>query len=38
MIEVAEILSADFDYIRIDLYEVGGRIYFGEATFMPGAG
>lgn len=38
MIEVAEILSADFDYVRIDLYEVDGRIFFGEATFMPDAG
>ena len=29
MIKVAVILSADFDYIRIDLYEVDGRIFLG---------
>jgi hypothetical protein len=25
-------------YLRVDLYEVGGRAKFGEATFYPGAG
>jgi hypothetical protein len=25
MIEVAELLAADFDFVRVDLYEVGDR-------------
>ena len=38
MVQVAEALSADFDFARIDLYNVQGRIYFGEITCTPGAG
>lgn len=38
MIEVAEKLSADFDFARVDLYCVDGRIYFGEITHYPGSG
>lgn len=33
MIEVAEKLAEDFPCIRVDLYNVGGKIYFGELTF-----
>ena len=33
MIEVAEKLSEDFPCVRVDLYNVGGKIYFGELTF-----
>ena len=33
MIEVAEKLSGDFPCVRVDLYNVSGRIYFGELTF-----
>lgn len=33
MIKVAEKLSADFPCVRVDLYNVGGKIYFGELTF-----
>ncbi len=33
MLEVASILSAEFPVLRVDLYEVGGKIYFGELTF-----
>lgn len=38
MTEVARLLSSDFDYIRVDLYCVGDRVYFGELTPTPGAG
>ncbi len=38
MIELAEILCKDFYFARADLYEVDGKIYFGEMTFTPGSG
>jgi hypothetical protein len=38
MIEVAERLAVDFTFARIDLYNVDGRIYFGEITHYPGGG
>ena len=33
MLEVAEKLSADFPEVRVDLYYINDRIYFGELTF-----
>jgi len=38
MLDVAETLSAGFDFIRVDLYNVKGKIYFGEYTCYPAAG
>lgn len=38
MIKIAEILSKDFDYIRVDLYSVNNDIYFGELTICHGGG
>lgn len=38
MITVAEILAKDFPFVRVDLYNIDGRIYFGELTFYPGSG
>ena len=38
MLEIAEILSADFPFVRVDLYNVSGKIYFGELTFYPWSG
>lgn len=38
MVEVAEKLSEDFPFVRVDLYNVGGKIYFGEMTFYPASG
>lgn len=38
MIGIAEKLSADIPFVRIDFYEIQGRIYFGEFTFYPGCG
>jgi len=38
MIRLAEQVSDPFDFVRVDLYEIEGRVYFGECTFSPGAG
>lgn len=38
MVQTAEKLSADLDFVRVDLYDVGSRIYFGEMTATPGGG
>jgi hypothetical protein len=38
MLDVAERLSRGFDFLRIDLYNVAGRIYFGEVTCTPAGG
>ena len=35
MKEIAQKLSADFDYVRVDLYEIEGIVLFGELTFTP---
>ena len=33
MKELAEVLSAGMPHVRVDLYDIDGRIYFGEYTF-----
>lgn len=38
MIELAIKLSEPFDYIRVDFYNIDGRIFFGELTQTPGNG
>ena len=38
MKEIAEKLSKPFSFVRVDLYQVGGKIYFGELTFFPAGG
>jgi len=38
MVKIARKLSAGFPFVRIDLYNVDGRIYFGEYTFFHNAG
>lgn len=38
MLKVAETLSEEFPYARIDLYSIQGKIYFGEVTFFPWSG
>ena len=38
MIESAEALSAKVDFVRVDLYEIDGRVYFGELTSSPNKG
>lgn len=34
MMEAASILSKGFPEVRVDFYEVDGKLYFGELTFM----
>lgn len=34
----AEILSKDFSHVRVDLYNVDGKIFFGELTFFSASG
>jgi TupA-like ATPgrasp len=38
MLEVAERLGAAFDFIRVDLYDLDGEVWFGELTPYPGGG
>lgn len=38
MKKIASILSANFAFVRVDLYCENGKIYFGELTFTPGNG
>lgn len=38
IIEISKKLSEDFDYVRVDLYDFKGKIYFGELTFTHNAG
>lgn len=38
MREIAEALAQPFPFVRVDLYNVKGHIYFGEMTFFPGSG
>lgn len=35
MADIARKLSADFKFVRVDLYELHGKVYFGELTFTP---
>lgn len=38
MLSIARILSEDFPFVRVDLYNIEGKIYFGELTFYPWTG
>ncbi len=38
MIKMSRELSKDFPYLRVDFYEVDGKIYFGELTFYSESG
>lgn len=38
MIEYAEILAREFPHVRVDFYDVNGRIVFGELTFYNASG
>lgn len=38
MVEIATCLSNGFSHVRVDLYNVNGKIYFGEMTFTNGSG
>jgi hypothetical protein len=38
MIEISKKLSKQFPFVRCDLYDCRGKVYFGELTFYPGKG
>ena len=38
MLRLAMELSKDCPFLRVDFYEIKGRLYIGELTFFPGAG
>lgn len=38
MLEIAKILSEGFMFVRVDLHNINGKIYFGEMTFTPSGG
>jgi hypothetical protein len=38
MIELAEDISKEFKYVRVDFYDVDGKVYHGEITFFDGGG
>lgn len=38
MIGMAQRLSSGTDFVRVDLYDLGDRIVFGELTHSPSAG
>lgn len=35
MLKYAEVLAKDFPFVRLDFYEIAGKIYLGEFTFTP---
>ena len=35
MLEIAKQLSTPFKFVRVDLYNIDGQIYFGELSFTP---
>lgn len=38
MLEIARKLSEDFPAVRVDLYSIEGKLYFGELTYFPWSG
>lgn len=38
MLRIAAVLSENVPFLRVDLYNVIGKIYFGEMTFFPNGG
>ena len=38
MLNIAKILSKGIPFLRVDLYNLNGKIYFGELTFYPAGG
>lgn len=38
MVQIAEKLSENMQFVRVDFYNVKGKVYFGELTFYPGSG
>jgi hypothetical protein len=38
MVEISEVLSRGLDFVTVDLYDVDGRVVFGEISFYNGGG
>lgn len=38
MFDIARKLSEPFPFVRVDLYEINGKVVFGELTFTPASG
>jgi len=38
MLKIAQALSASFDFVRVDLYNLDGKVYLGELTHYPTSG
>lgn len=38
MVDLSEKLSKNIPFVRVDFFDVGDRVYFGELTFYPGSG
>lgn len=38
MLEYSKILSEGFPFVRMDFYDIDGKVYFGEMTFTPAGG
>lgn len=38
MMEIAQKLSSDFPFVRVDLYTINKQVYFSELTFFPSSG
>lgn len=38
MVKLAEKMAEDFPFVRVDLYNINGKIYFSELTFTPAKG
>jgi hypothetical protein len=38
MLKLAQKLSENIPFVRVDFYEVDGKVYFGEMTLYPGCG
>ena len=38
MRRIAQLLSADYPFMRVDFYSIYDKIYIGEITLFPGSG
>jgi len=38
MVKISEKVAGNFPFVRVDLYNINGRIYFSEMTFTPAKG
>lgn len=38
MVKISEKIVGNFPFVRVDLYNINGKIYFGEMTFTPAKG